>query len=189
MARIVALVAAVLAFGASGCGASAQVMVRADKDGCAGSNQAPDPAAEAVLHKSILCLVNAERVRQGLRPLTEDPALQAAAEGHSVDMGRRDYFEHRSPDGVEPWMRINNSGYDARVVGENLAWGQAEKGSPAETMRAWMASPGHKANILEPRYTQIGIGIAFDAPDRTAADLPSAVYTTTFGSAAVANGS
>jgi uncharacterized protein YkwD len=104
-------------------------------------------------------------------------------------MGRRDYFEHRSPEGVEPWMRINNSGYASRVVGENLAWGQEEKGSPAETMRNWMASPGHKANVLEPRYTQIGIGIAFDAPDRATGDLSSAVYTTTFGSAAVAAGS
>jgi uncharacterized protein YkwD len=188
MARIVAL-AAVLALALTGCGASAEVVVRADKDGCAGSHETPNPAAEAALRSSILCLVNAERVRQGLGPLTEDPALQAAAESHSVDMGRRDYFEHRSPDGVEPWMRINNSGYDSRVVGENLAWGQAEKGSPAETMGAWMDSPGHKANILEPRYTQIGIGIAFDAPDSTAGDLPAAVYTTTFGSAAVAAGS
>ncbi len=188
MARIAALAAVTFCLALSGCGASEQVAPLADKDGCAGSHELPDPASEGVLRTSILCLINAERVRHALQPLTQDPALQAAAEGHSVDMGRRDYFEHRSPDGVAPWMRINNSGYHSRVVGENLAWGQAEKGSPAETMRAWMESPGHKANILEPRYTQIGIGIAFDAPDPTAGDLPSAVYTTTFGSAAVAAG-
>jgi len=177
------LVAASLA---AGCGTPVAAAPPPDVDGCAGSHTRPDAAAARELRAAILCLLNAERARHALRPLVEDPALRAAADRHSADMAGRDYFEHRSPEGIEPWMRIAASGYRADLVGENLAWGEEEEGTPAHALELWRRSPGHRANMLEPRYTQIGIGLAFDAPE-AGRDLPAAIYTTTFGSAAVAD--
>jgi uncharacterized protein YkwD len=169
-----------------GCGGAASAPERAEVDGCAASHTQPRPDAEPALRAALLCLLNAQRSRHGLAPFTEDTQLARAATRHSIDMGRRDYFEHRSPDGVEPWMRIGATGYAAQLVGENLAWGEAEEGTPASAVALWMRSAGHRANVLEPRYTQIGIGIAFDAPEPGRGRLPTAVYTTTFGSAGVA---
>ena len=169
----------------AGCAREVAAVAPHDMHGCPGPHAQPDPDAAPTLRAAVLCLLNAERTRHGLGPLVEDPALRLAAERHSADMARRDYFEHRSPEGVEPWMRIGAAGYRAGLVGENLAWGEAARGTPARAMELWMHSEGHRANVLEPRYTQVGIGLAFDAPE-PGRDLSAAVYTTTFGSAAVA---
>jgi uncharacterized protein YkwD len=185
--RIAAPIAvAAIALVLAACGATSAPAPVADMHGCAGSNLEPEPVAAPRMRAAILCLVNAERARHGARPLAEDAALGTAAVHHSLDMGRRNYFEHRDPDGIEPWMRIGAAGYRAALVGENLGWGEAEQGTPAATMRHWMKSAGHRRNLLDPRYTQIGIGIEFDAPVPGEDGLPAAVYTTTFGSAAVA---
>ena len=91
--------------------------------------------------------------------------LQRAAELHSLDMAARDFFEHRNPDGVHPDARIVRQGYPPILVGENLAWGETEKSTPAAIVELWMQSPGHRRNILEPGYREIGIGMAYDAPE------------------------
>ena len=183
---MVAACVAILALG--GCGGTAVAVTTADLDGCADSGREPaaDTAAEA--RAATVCLINAERTRQGLPALVADPGLQAAAEAHSLDMAARDYFEHDTPEGVKPWMRITRQGYQAQLVGENLAWGEGQKSTPVEAMRLWMASDGHRANLLEARYTQIGVGLAFDSPEPRPSGRPAAIYTTTFGSAAVSTG-
>ena len=177
------LVAAALLIGACGGGSAPAAAI--DAGGCAGGQLRPAPANATAVEAATLCLLNAERRRRGLGPLLPDGALRAAAVAHSLDMARRDYFEHDTPEGVKPWMRIARTGYRSSLVGENLAWGEGAKSTPAHALKLWMASPGHRENLLEPRYTQVGIGLAFDAPDPDPTGRSAAVYTTTFGSAAV----
>ncbi|MGW4353246.1 CAP domain-containing protein [Nocardia sp. NPDC004582] len=116
-----------------------------------------DPQTDAA-RTGVLDLVNAERARQGCGGLRPDARLQSAAQGHSDDMAARVYFDHRDPDGRMPNQRVEAAGYLWRTVGENIARGQADA---AEVMADWMASPGHRANILNCAYTDIGIGVHF----------------------------
>jgi uncharacterized protein YkwD len=152
-----------------------------DVDGCAGSQLRPTPANGARAHAAILCLINAERVRQGAPPLTENPQLQSAAEAQSLDMATRKFFEHKNPDGVEPAARILRAGYPPILVGENLAWAEEWRSTPAEIMEGWMGSRGHRDNLLESRYREIGIGLAYAAPQTQDVPKQAAIYTTTFG--------
>ncbi|MEU3253816.1 CAP domain-containing protein [Streptomyces sp. NPDC006997] len=105
----------------------------------------------------VVDLTNAERARAGLRPLTVDPLLTAAAQAHSADMVARDFYSHTSPDGSHPWDRAAAAGSARRTIGENIACGQR---SPTEVVTGWMNSPGHRANILKPAFTHVGIGFA-----------------------------
>ncbi|MGW0830328.1 CAP domain-containing protein [Streptomyces prunicolor] len=102
-------------------------------------------------------LTNAERARAGLRALAVDPLLAAAAQAHSTDMVARAFYSHTSPDGSQPWDRAAAAGARRRTIGENIACGQR---TPAEVVEGWMNSPGHRANILKPDFTHIGIGFA-----------------------------
>ncbi|MEV8540610.1 CAP domain-containing protein [Streptomyces sp. NPDC051572] len=102
-------------------------------------------------------LTNAERARAGLRALAVDPLLAAAAQAHSTDMVVRAFYSHTSPDGSQPWDRAAAAGSRRRTIGENIACGQR---SAAEVVEGWMNSPGHRANILKPDFTHIGIGFA-----------------------------
>ncbi|WP_043665757.1 CAP domain-containing protein [Streptomyces xylophagus] len=102
-------------------------------------------------------LTNAERARAGLPPLAVDPLLAAAAQAHSTDMVARAFYSHTSPDGSQPWDRAAAAGSRRRTIGENIACGQR---SAAEVVEGWMNSPGHRANILKPDFTHIGIGFA-----------------------------
>ena len=152
-----------------------------DVDGCAGSQLRPTPANGARVHAATLCLLNAQRVRAGVAPLTENAQLQSAAEAQSLDMATRKFFEHRNPDGVQPAARIVRAGYPPILVGENLAWGEDWRSTPAEIVKSWMGSPGHRANLLESRYREIGIGLAYAAPQPQDVPTQAAIYTTTFG--------
>ncbi|MFF7475259.1 CAP domain-containing protein [Streptomyces sp. NPDC008092] len=102
-------------------------------------------------------LTNRERTRAGLRPLAADPQLAAAAQAYSTDMATRDFYAHTSPEGTQPWDRAAAAGSRRRTIGENIACGQR---SAAEVVEGWMNSPGHRANILKPDFTHIGIGFA-----------------------------
>ncbi|MEV6091744.1 CAP domain-containing protein [Streptomyces cellulosae] len=102
-------------------------------------------------------LTNRERARAGLPPLSRDPLLTTAAQAHSADMVARDFYAHTAPDGGKPWDRAAAAGSRCRAVGENIACGQR---SAAEVVRGWMNSPGHRANILKPEFTHIGVGFA-----------------------------
>ncbi|MER6349970.1 CAP domain-containing protein [Streptomyces sp. NPDC001595] len=106
---------------------------------------------------AVLDLTNRERARAGLRPLAADPALTTAAQAHSADMVARDFYSHTSPDGGRPWDRAAAAGSTRRSIGENIACGQR---SPAEVVTDWMNSPGHRANILKPDFTHLGVGFA-----------------------------
>ncbi|MGW0906194.1 CAP domain-containing protein [Streptomyces sp. NPDC002853] len=106
---------------------------------------------------AVLRLTNAERTAARLRPLAPDPLLTVAAQAHSADMVTRAFYSHTSPDGGEPWHRASAAGSTHRAIGENIACGQR---TPAEVVDGWMNSPGHRANILKPSFTHLGVGFA-----------------------------
>ncbi|TDP97427.1 CAP domain-containing protein [Labedaea rhizosphaerae] len=106
----------------------------------------------------VLSIVNQERADAGCAPLRADSRLAAAAQGHSSDMSRRDYFSHTTPEGKTFDVRIKEAGY-AQPGAENIAMGQR---SAAEVMDAWMHSDGHRRNILNCDLTAIGIGLDTD---------------------------
>ncbi|MFI7498006.1 CAP domain-containing protein [Streptomyces sp. NPDC049687] len=105
----------------------------------------------------VVDLTNRERARAGLRPLAVDPPLTTAAQAHCADMAARAFYSHTSPEGSEPWDRAAAAGSGRRTIGENIACGQR---SAAEVVEGWMNSPGHRANILGPAFTHIGVGYA-----------------------------
>jgi uncharacterized protein YkwD len=178
---VVALLLLTLACAGCGGGPRDALAAKPDVDGCAGSWLRPAATNVVEVRAATLCLINAQRAHHGAAPLTENPRLQRAAELHSLDMARRDFFEHQNPDGVQPAARILHQGYPPILVGENLGWGEMSKGTPANMVALWMKSPGHRANMLEPRYREIGIGMAYDAPEPQAEPIQAAIYTTTFG--------
>jgi uncharacterized protein YkwD len=101
-------------------------------------------------------------------------------------MAFHDYFEHLGPRGQTPLARMRAVGYisSSRVgyeVGENIAWGTRRLATPRAIVAAWMASPGHRANILDPRYRETGIGVAPHPPRALAHGQPGAIYTQDFG--------
>ncbi|MCK8437704.1 stress protein [Streptomyces sp. D2-8] len=106
---------------------------------------------------AMIDLTNRERARAGLPPLSADPLLTTAAQAHSADMVARAFYAHTAPDGGQPWDRAAAAGSTRRSIGENIACGQR---SPADVVEGWMNSPGHRANILTPGFTHIGIGFA-----------------------------
>jgi uncharacterized protein YkwD len=109
------------------------------------------------LRTALLAGVNEERRAAGRPPLTADPRLDAAAQAHAEDMLARSYYAHRGPDGSTPRARVEAAGYTAGAVAENIA---ARHLSAAETVAGWMASSDHRRNLLDPRFTSLGTGVA-----------------------------
>jgi uncharacterized protein YkwD len=150
---------------------------------CADANVRPGSASEAVLAKSTVCLINRERTRRGMRALRRNRNLSQAALSHTRDMIDQRYFQHVSKSGLDVVDRLTSTGYLGRVrtwlVGENLAWGSGSRSTPRETVIAWMNSSGHRRNILNRRFREIGIGVVFSSPNHSSP--VAATYTTTFG--------
>lgn len=107
------------------------------------------------LENRMLAMVNNERIKNGLRPLKGDPEMTKVARAHSQDMFARGYFAHESPDGKDPFDRMKESGVTFRTAGENLALAQSLEIAHNNLMN----SPGHRANILNPSFGRVGIGI------------------------------
>jgi hypothetical protein len=109
----------------------------------------------ADFESDVIDLVNAERQAEGLHPLDYDARLTTAARQHSQDMAQQNYFGHDSLDGRKFYERILDAGYDYSTCGENIAAGY---GSPEAVVNAWMNSSGHRANILNTNFCDIGVG-------------------------------
>ena len=90
-------------------------------------------------------------------PLNVSRDLNDAATDHARDMARRKYFEHRGLDGSQPKDRVRRAGYESRLTGENIALGPE---SAEEVVAGWLDSPGHCENIMDPRFRDIGVGVA-----------------------------
>lgn len=111
---------------------------------------------------AVLCLINAERADRGLRELRRSVRLRFAATMHARDLVRRGYFDHTSSDGRTAFDRIRTAGYLRRVVrweiGEALGFGTGENGTPRKLVTDLLGSPGHREIVLDPDFTDVGIG-------------------------------
>jgi uncharacterized protein YkwD len=103
----------------------------------------------------LLKLTNLERQKAGLSPLKLSPRLTRSAQSHAVDMARNNYFSHTGLNGSSMADRAKGNGYKYFALGENIAAGKA---TPEGTIRQWMNSSGHRANILNSKFTEIGFG-------------------------------
>ncbi|KRQ87144.1 Chlorophenol reductase precursor [Caloramator mitchellensis] len=115
------------------------------------------------IESEVVRLVNIERAKVGLPALKENWQLSRIARYKSQDMINKNYFSHISPTYGSPFQMIESFGIKFSAAGENIAMGQR---TPQEVMNAWMNSPGHRSNILNPTYTQIGVGLAKDKAGR-----------------------
>jgi hypothetical protein len=104
--------------------------------------------------------LNADRAASGLAPVCCHGGLAEVARAHSADMGAREFFDHTNPDGQSPWDRMTEAEVQGwEFAGENIAYGYD---SAQGVQEAWMDSPGHRANILEPGFTHVGVGAVAD---------------------------
>ncbi|WP_419954148.1 SafA/ExsA family spore coat assembly protein [Neobacillus niacini] len=117
----------------------------------------PNYDATKSIESQVVQLTNQERAKNGLRALTPDWELSRVARYKSIDMRDKNYFSHDSPTYGSPFTMMKNFGISYRSAGENIAAGQT---TAQEVVRAWMNSPGHRANILSGNYTHIGVGYA-----------------------------
>jgi uncharacterized protein YkwD len=145
----------------------------------------PSSTNAAKVRRATLCLLNVQRRAQGLSPLHENRRLRSAAAAYSKLMVRLGFFDHTSPTGSTMQSRITATHYldGARSwsIGENIAYGTGPYGTPRAIVRSWMHSPGHRANILNGTFRDIGIGIAKGAPVAGGANAGGGTYTTDFG--------
>ena len=111
----------------------------------------------SALEHTVFDLVNIERDAAGLEALEWDDELAAVARAHSADMAARRFFDHINPDGVSPFGRMMNAGIEYTAASENIAAGAS---TAEDAMNLWMASDGHRANILDPDMKKIGVGVA-----------------------------
>jgi uncharacterized protein YkwD len=153
---------------------------------CENTELTPEAGNIALVRAAVLCLINRKRAENSESPLKLNAALEQAAEGHCQELIADDYFAHVSPSGETPVDRIRDTGYIPSpsvgyVIGENLAWGTYQLSTPQAIVSAWIASPGHLANILEAQYTETGIGITPAVPASLAPGAPGATYAQEFG--------
>lgn len=107
------------------------------------------------IEEQVVNLVNKERAKEGLAPLAIDWELARVAKHKSQDMHDKNYFSHTSPTYGSPFDMMKSFGISYKAAGENIAKGQT---SAAQVMEGWMNSPGHRANIMDAKYTHIGVG-------------------------------
>ncbi|MEV4416487.1 CAP domain-containing protein [Catellatospora sp. NPDC049609] len=119
----------------------------------------PESARVTAMEDQVTSLINRERERAGCPPVHTDERLRAAARRHSADMAQHDYFSHTSRDGSSFVDRVADAGYPRRhAAGENIAYGYPTAESMVD---AWMASTGHRSNILNCDARATGVGLAY----------------------------
>ena len=153
---------------------------------CANETLVPNAGNTALIGAATRCLLNQERARFGRKPLADSAALTVPAQRFAQLMVNQRFFGHVGPTGDSVLVRVKRqSNYFSRrtlrySVAENIAWGSGELGSPLEVVDFWMHSAGHRRNILDRTYRDIGIGVAAGAPEDVGG-APAGTYTTVFG--------
>lgn len=117
----------------------------------------PPVAALTADEQLMVDMINQERLAAGLNPVVADLRLTAVGRTKALDMKDNNYFSHTSPTYGSPWAMMQMAGITVRWAGENISGNK----SVAASMAALMQSPGHRANILDPRFTHVGVGIAY----------------------------
>jgi len=149
------------------------------------SSPSTDGASVAALETGLLQQLNAVRTDHGLAALRSNGKLTAAADQHSHEMADDGYFDHKSFDGTSFSARIARwypvASYRSWTVGENLLWSSPTV-EPAGAVAMWMRSPAHRANILNPRFREIGIGaVRSNTAGGAFTHVPVTIITTDFG--------
>lgn len=127
------------------------------------TSSAQEESSEPSFSQQVIYLTNLERERAQLPPLKENPLLMQAAQAHAEAMATGDFAGHDDPyTGTSASDRVSAVGYRWSTVSENVGAGYA---SPAEAVQAWMGSPGHRDNLLNPLIREIGVGYVFEAED------------------------
>jgi uncharacterized protein YkwD len=137
------------------------------------------------LSSALVAQVNAVRVAHGLVPLRVSPFLGAAANVHSTQMARLGYFSHNSANGSPFSSRIATyypaQGYRSWTVGENLLWASPDVGA-GRALKLWLASPPHRANLLNPRWREIGlVAVHANRAPGVYGNAPTTIVTADFG--------
>ena len=133
--------------------------------------------------EKIVELTNVERVKLGLPPLRINSLLSEAARQKAADMFAFNYWAHVSPSGRTPWSFFNDVGYKYQYAGENLA---RDFRDPDSVVRAWMNSPSHRENIVNPKYQEIGVAVVDGTLQGAETTLVVQLFGTQFGAAPVA---
>jgi uncharacterized protein YkwD len=153
---------------------------------CPNAALRPSAGNLPAIRTATLCLVNRERLSHGERALKPDGKLQAAAQGHSQDMAAGDYFEHDGRGGSTPVSRMRQAGYIfsshiGYAVGENIAWATLGLATPQAIVTGWMSDVGHRANILDVKFEDTGVGVSPHPLASLAHGQAGAIYTQDFG--------
>jgi uncharacterized protein YkwD len=189
---VVALAVALFAVMASPAGATVRRLTKRDitarhiPSSCPGADLRPTEKDLGRIRAATLCLVNRERAGQGERPLAPNQRLGQAAQAHTESMAFGDYLKHDGPRGETPLSRMRATGYISSSqigyeVGENIGWGTLWEATPRAIVAAWMASPGHRANILDARFRDTAVGVSPHPPSSRARGQAGAIYTQDFG--------
>lgn len=158
----------------------------ADADTCPGADLRPTKEDIEAVRTATLCLVEEERTNHGEAALQPNADLQQSAQGHTESMVSDDYFEHDGPSGDTPLSRMTACGYiySSHVgyeIGENIGWGTLSLSTPHAIVAAWMASPGHRANILDAHFHDTAIGVSPRVPSSLGEGQAGGIYTQDFG--------
>lgn len=146
--------------------------------GSGGTPTNSPPSGNQDFINRVVELTNAERAKLGLPPLVVNSQLGTAAQTQSQNMALQDFFDHTGRDGSTVATRVTATGYQWSTVGENIGAGYS---TPEETVAAWMNSSGHRANILNGNYREIGVGYYFLANDTGSVNY-NRYWTQVFGS-------
>ncbi len=144
------------------------------------------PAALKLLGGGVVQEVNRVRVARGLRALRATPPLAVSARRHSTQMGQRGFFDHNSADGTPFWRRIERfyggRGFRSWSVGENIFWQSPTTIAAISVVKSWLASPGHRANLLSRDWRDVGVGaISLPSAPGVYGGSPVTIVTIDFG--------
>jgi uncharacterized protein YkwD len=151
---------------------------------CPGALDTPTEATLSATAGAVTCLVNAERAKRGLRPVTRDADLGQAARKHAGDMVRRGFFSHVSPGGATLGDRLRSAGYGRNAgwrAGEALGWGTGSLATPNALVDEWLDSPPHRHILLDSGFRELGVGVAAGEPRERQSSVPGATYALDFG--------
>jgi uncharacterized protein YkwD len=135
---------------------------------CPNADQSAANATVSELAAGVRCLLNEQRAGGRRSAVAENSRLGTAATGHAADMVARHYFAHTSLGGATFVDRIRGTGYlpsrGGWSAGEILAWASGPLATPRGIVDAWMNSPEHRRILLDPRFSDVGVGVAFGSP-------------------------
>jgi uncharacterized protein YkwD len=151
---------------------------------CSGAAASPKTISHKQAQRAVKCLLNKQRTKRGLSKLHSSRDLKKTAHSHSAFMRRHNCFDHQCPGEASIDGRLRNAGYLKNgltrwLYGENIAYGTEQYASPKSMVKAWMASSEHRANILNPAFHDIGVGVVWGLPGKR--NGRGGIYTTDFG--------